>query len=396
MKPAAGKKQARRQFWLAVHLYLGLSLGLLIAMVGLTGSLLVFYIDLDEWLNPQLIISEPTAQRQNYEDIFQALRHAEPTRQHGWRLEIPKDPQRAITARYYKPQETEHHGFAPLMLSVDPYTGTVLANRFWGEFTMTWLYDLHYKLLLDNPGKILMAIFGGLLLISLATGVYLWWPPLHKLKNALSLKHHASRERLNYDLHKLAGIYSLIVMLVLALTGIALEIPQYVNPLLGYFSPLQAAPTPQSAPPSTQQARISLDQAVAVGQARFPQARLCWIETPHNATGSYRINLRQSGEPSQRFPKTNVWVDQYSGQVLAVSNPDELGASDTVINWLHPLHTGEAFGLTGQLLVLVSGLLCPMLFITGVIRWLQKRRGRQIRHRQQRQTAKNQRLCVDG
>ncbi|OAI06308.1 PepSY-associated TM helix domain-containing protein [Methylomonas methanica] len=391
MRATASKKQARRQFWLAVHLYIGLSLGLIVAMVGLTGSLLVFYIDLDEWLNPQLIISESSTQRQSYEDIFQALRRAEPARQRGWRLEIPDDPQRAITARYYKPQETAHHGFAPLMLSVDPYTGSVLANRFWGEFAMTWLYDLHYKLLLDETGKILMAILGGLLLMSLISGVYLWWPPLHKLKGALSLKRHASRERLNYDLHKLAGVYSLIVMLVLAITGIALEIPQYVNPLLGYFSPLQASPAPKSTITQNSPTRISLDQAVSVGQARFPQARLCWIETPHDANGSYRINLRQAGEPSQRFPKTNVWVDQYSGQVLAISNPDELSGSDTVINWLHPLHTGEAFGLTGQLLVLVSGLLCPMLFITGVIRWLQKRRGSRKRDRQPL-TAKNRPL----
>ncbi|MBD9357881.1 PepSY-associated TM helix domain-containing protein [Methylomonas albis] len=395
MRATASKRQARRQFWLAVHLYLGLSLGLIIAMVGLSGSLLVFYIDLDEWLNPQLIISESTTQRQSYEDIFQALRRTEPTRQRGWRLEIPEDPQRAITARYYKPGETAHHGFAPLTLSVDPFTGTVLANRFWGEFAMTWLYDLHYKLLLDDLGKILMAILGGLLLISLVSGVYLWWPPLHKLKSALSLKRNASRERLNYDLHKLAGVYSLIVIMVLAVTGIALEIPQYVNPILGYFSPLQASPAPKSAITQNNPARISLDQAVAVGQARFPQARLCWIETPHDANGSYRINLRQTGEPSQRFPKTNVWVDQYSGQVLAVSNPDELGSSDTIINWLHPLHTGEAFGLTGQLLVLISGLLCPLLFITGVIRWLQKRRGRPMRHRQQRHTAKNQPLSPE-
>lgn len=63
----ANKKQTARRLWLAVHLYLGLSLGLVIAVVGLTGSLLVFYLDLDEWLNPQLVIAQPGAQRQSYE-----------------------------------------------------------------------------------------------------------------------------------------------------------------------------------------------------------------------------------------------------------------------------------------------------------------------------------------
>ncbi len=383
MKNPASKKPALRQFWLAVHLYLGLALGLIIALAGLTGSLLVFYIDLDEWLNPQLIIAQTSTPRQSYENVFQALRQAEPNRLNAWRLEIPDQPQRAITARYYKPQETAEHGFAPLMLSVDPYSGRVIDNRFWGDFVMTWLYDLHYTLLLGDVGKIIMAIIGGLLLVSLLSGVYLWWPPLHKLNSALTLKPKASRARLNYDLHKLAGIYSLLVMLVLAVTGIALEIPQYVNPVLAYFSPLHAATKPQSAAPSPFQARISLDQAVAVGQAQYPQARLCWIETPDTASGSYRINLRQAGEPSVRFPKTNVWVDQYSGQVLAISDPSGLGAADTVINWLHPLHSGEAFGLTGQLLVLIAGLACPVLFVTGLIRWLQKRRGKA--HNRQRQ-----------
>ncbi|ATG91850.1 PepSY-associated TM helix domain-containing protein [Methylomonas koyamae] len=372
----ANKKQTARQLWLAVHLYLGLGLGLVIAVVGLTGSLLVFYLDLDEWLNPQLIIAQPGAQRQSYEALYQALRQAEPDRQRGWRLEIPEDPRRAVTARYYKPEETVHHGFAPLLVSLDPYTGKVLANRFWGEFAMTWLYDLHYKLLLDDPGKILMAIVGGILLISLISGLYLWWPPLSKLKTALTVKANASKERLNYDLHKLAGFYTFIVMLIVALTGVALEIPQYVNPLFGYFSPLQAMPKPQSSPSAPGQQRISLDQAVAAGQSVFPDARLCWIETPHDAGGSFRINLRQDGEPSQRFPKTNVWVDQYSGRILAVSDPADLGGSDTLINWLHPLHTGEAFGLTGQWLVLISGLACPLLFVTGAIRWQQKRRAR--------------------
>ncbi|WP_367155439.1 PepSY-associated TM helix domain-containing protein [Methylomonas sp. HYX-M1] len=167
-----------------------------------------------------------------------------------------------------------------------------------------------------------------------------------------------------------------------ALTGVALEIPQYANPLFGYFSPLQAMPKPQSSPTVIGQQRISLDQAVAAGQSVFPDARLCWIETPHDADGSFRINLRQDGEPNRRFPKTNVWVDQYSGRILAVSNPADLGASDTLINWLHPLHSGEAFGLSGQILVSISGLACPLLFVTGLIRWLQKagakRRGRPL------------------
>ncbi|MCQ8105728.1 PepSY domain-containing protein [Methylomonas sp. SURF-2] len=125
-------------------------------------------------------------------------------------------------------------------------------------------------------------------------------------------------------------------------------------------------------PPSATSSVISIDQAVNNARTVFPQAELRWIETPHDAHGSFRINLRQAGEPSRRFPKTNVWVDQYSGNILLAHDPVDFSAGDTFIHWLHPLHSGEAFDMPGRLLVLLTGLSCPLLFVTGLLRWLQK------------------------
>jgi uncharacterized iron-regulated membrane protein len=177
-------------------------------------------------------------------------------------------------------------------------------------------------------------------------------------------------------LHKVAGAYGFVMLLVLALSGVVLEIPDYVNPLIGWFSPLQAPPKPQSILPAAMRPAIALDEAVSIAQGQFPRAEVRWIETPGDATGSYRINLRQAGEPSRRFPKTNVWIDQYSGNVLRVSDPVAFSAGDTLVQWLHPLHSGEAFDMPGRLLVLATGLVCPLLFVTGVLRWRQKRRAR--------------------
>src|SRR5574343_557985 len=201
-----------RQWWLAVHLYLGLGLGLLVAMLGVTGSLLVFYLELDELLNPELVIEDSSATRLSYQQLFDAIRQAEPQRLRGWRLEIPQNSRRLLTARYYKPQETEQMGFAPLLVSVNPYTGAVVKKRFWGDFVMTWIYDLHYTLLLAHTGKVILSVVGGLLLLSLLSGVCLWWPRSANWRGAFTIKPKASRQRLVSDLHKGAGIYGLVVM----------------------------------------------------------------------------------------------------------------------------------------------------------------------------------------
>lgn len=137
---------------------------------------------------------------------------------------------------------------------------------------------------------------------------------------------------------------------------------------------MQEPPKPQSLPPPATQSVIGIDKAVSIAQTVFPEAELRWIETPNDAQGCFRINLLQAVEVSRRFPKTNVWVDQYSGNILHVHNPFEFTAGDTFIRWLHPLHSGEAFDMPGRLLVLLTGLTCPLLFVTGILRWLQKQR----------------------
>lgn len=164
-----------RKVWLNFHLYLGLSAGLIFVLAGLTGSLLVFYVELDEIINPELQISELQTQQQpqSYEAIFHAIQKAHPERNAAWRLEMPRHPQAMMMARYYTPVEKTGLSFAPLIAWINPYTSEVVSSRFWGEFVMTWLFDLHYALLLDETGKILMGIIGFILLIPVISGLSL-------------------------------------------------------------------------------------------------------------------------------------------------------------------------------------------------------------------------------
>jgi uncharacterized iron-regulated membrane protein len=236
---------------------------------------------------------------------------------------------------------------------------------------MTWIYDLHYTLLLDTHGKVILSIIGAFIFLSLCTGIYLWWPTKHTLKSAFTFKRHTSFKRNNYDFHKLTGIYGLPLSAMLVLTGVLLAFP-LVKPAVQSVSPLYKPVETQSTVVKNQP-RLTVDDIVNRAQQAFPTATIKWIVTPNGPEGSFRINLRQVGEPSIRFPKTNVWLDQYSGEILSIRDALEDSAGDTFLRWLHPLHSGEAFGLTGQILVCLSGLIPLVLFVTGFIRWRQKK-----------------------
>jgi uncharacterized iron-regulated membrane protein len=370
--------------WLLVHRWLGLGLLVFWLIIGLTGSVLVVYRDVLMALHPgsaRLVTpaQEPVdpALAVNLDRIHQALRQAHPARSGPWRIELPLASGEAVVARYMKPAESAGRAFAPLMVWVDPVKGEVKHQAIWGDEPLTWLYDLHYSLLLDLTGRNLVGIVGVFMMVSLVSGLVLWWPRQMAggaWRKALTLKRGAAIQRQVYDWHKLTGVYSAVLLLMLGFTGVALTWHGPIEPWLHRLSPMFRPPPPP--PPASSPARLTLAQAVAIAKARFPDARLRWVETAPLSGGHIRVQLWQAGEPSLRFPKTMVWIDAATGKVSALRDARQDGASDAFLAWLHPLHNGEVAGWPGRIVVLLAGLSPLILAVTGWMRWRHKRHAR--------------------
>jgi uncharacterized iron-regulated membrane protein len=370
------RAKSLRQLLLALHLHLGLWLGMLFALLGITGSALVFYLEIDRVLNPSIkVLSAPVEQR-SFDAVYQALKEAEPSRGGAWRIERPLTESTPIMARYYDPVETMGQKFAPLMLSLDPNTLEVTSGRFWGDYAVTWLYDLHYTLLLGVTGHNAVGVLGVLLTTSLLTGLYMWWPSVKRWRRAIRPTVRSSTVLRTYDVHVLSGVYGGLVMLVIAITGVMLAFPNATVFLINLASPVAQSQPVVRGLHLDKSKMLSLDEAVRIAQARYPSAEVRWVETSGEDGRPISIRLYQAGEPGRRFPKTYVWVHPLTGAVLYEQDPvtESLGAK--ALSWIHPLHNGEAFGLFGRLLACVVGLLPAVLLVTGVLRWRQKLRAK--------------------
>ena len=365
-----------RRLWLDVHLYVGLVLGGLFALLGLTGSVLVFYLGVDEALNPALQVSRPVIEAPSPDAVLSRVQALYPEHDGPWRIEMPLAANDALRVRYYNPPETAGRGFAPLMLSLDPDSLQVTSGRLWGDYAVTWLYDLHYTLLLGSAGKTAVGIAGLLLLLSLLSGLYLWWPSRARLGAALKPVLRRGAVRKTYDLHVLPGVYGFVVLAVLALTGSVLALPDEARSVVESFSPLRPSFRAPAGLLEEGATPIPLAEAVRIAQARFPGAELRWIETPGRAGKPISVRFHQAAEPGRRFPRSQVWVHPASGDILAVRDPLENSGGDTFMDWMHPLHNGEVFGLAGRLLACLGGLLPTLAFATGWLRWRHKGRAR--------------------
>ena len=369
-------QRSLRRFLVVVHLYLGIFFGLFFAILGLSGSVLVFYPEIDRLLNPELIqrVQQPAEIR--YQAVFDQLRRHYPQRRGAWRIEVPREPDQPVFARYLKPEEKDPTQFAPMVVALNPRTLEVINSRFWGDDPMTWIYDLHYSLQVGTSGKLLVGAIGLIFLMTLLIGVFLWLPRGRNRLGKTLPKVRSGSVKTIYDLHTYSGAYGAVLLVVLIVTGVGLATPQWISPVVEQFSHRRSEPVPESVLPEKETSRVSVDRAIEAAYAKFPLADLRWIQSPVSATDVYFLRLKQPGEPSDRFPKTYVWIDQFSADVISFRDPLKAPAADVFFDWLHPLHNGEAFGFFGRLMVFFVGMLPLFLFVTGIWRWRQKVRSK--------------------
>ena len=374
----------RRKLWLKVHLYLGLFAGAVFVIIGLTGSILAFEYPLDEALNTNLM-TVPVSDNQKImplDDIVAAGLKAVPANGTVLNIDFPRHEQLAYALWFEQPSDnpdfpTRHQIF------INPYTATVTGQRLLIDFDHIWrdpfkdfILRLHYTMGLGEKGMTIVGFIGIGLFFSVLTGLILWYPNKGQLKKALTIKRNASSERFNFDLHKTVGFYSSFILLFAIASGVYLVFPDYGRGLVSVFSPVTPWVSYQSIIPIGDKTPITMTQVTQITDARFPDGSYQYIVFPQNAQDVYLVGKRASDEINQHHPYRQLWIDQYSGKIVHEQHADTRTAGDVFDEWLYPLHTGEAFGLTGQLIILMLGLIPLVLYVTGVIRWLQKRRAK--------------------
>lgn len=379
--------QARRKIWLKVHLWLGLSLGLILAIAGLTGAVLVFWVEIDEIINPELYHTYAYSESgpKPLDDLIEAAVVAAPG---GWDstwVQAPKGNGNYIFNFYYPKTNPATGNAQSLTLAIDPFNSEINAKRiFYHAFNplkhsfVGFFFKLHYALFLGELGSNLMGWFAVVFLISVLTGLILWWPLTGKWKRVLTIKRNTSPERFNYDLHQSAGFYSAIVLLTVLMSGIYFNLPEPFHWLVSRFSPL--TPPLVSKTAAVANSGGILQQAIDKIRLETPQMQLQYYNFAYDPSTPFTACFTDVPELKPYILDSRCYhLDRHTGAVLAIQDPKTGSAGDTFEQWQWPLHSGQAFGWPGRIAVFITGLLCPLLFVTGVIRWLQKQPSKQGR-----------------
>ncbi|MEN9681487.1 MAG: hypothetical protein RLZZ627_1380, partial [Pseudomonadota bacterium] len=300
----------QRRFWFKTHSLLGLFCGGFLAVIGLTGALGVYGEGLDQLLNSGLH-AQKDARPLPLETHYATLLRRYPDQTGAWTLFLPREPGEVLNAVAERPRLSPNPQFKPLLISLDPGTSEVLAERERGWTLRTFLLKVHTQLLAGSLGSTLVGLLGVALLAGALMGLGLWLTQGRPVKERFQLRHERGALRFASDLHHLMGLVLGPVFLLIAFTGINLAFPEVSEALLGAKDLGHADLTKpiQSTGSHSATQRVKLDEAVLLARGPFPRAEVRSVTTPEGQNGSLQVHFKQASEPNDRHPLTAVWID---------------------------------------------------------------------------------------
>ncbi|RYU78161.1 PepSY-associated TM helix domain-containing protein [Hymenobacter persicinus] len=388
-------------FFRNIHLYLSLASGLIIALVCLTGGLLVFEKEIEQAWHPQRYFVTPTGgPRLPLAQLVGAVQ-ATDSKAKVAGLKVYADPARTVELSLAgggpeggrKPAGSEagaargekggkqggkkdgakgggEGGRGPVVY-LNPYTGAVIDKVSYRDTFFFTVMALHRGMVGGAVGKLVVGVSTLFFLFIIGTGLVLWWPATRKaVRQRLTVKWDASFKRLNHDLHIVLGFYSALFLFVFAFTGLAWSFEWFNN---GIFALTHSDPKGPEAPKSAVAPgrTISFDAAYAAARQAVPAAASYAIQLPKDSAESIRVNTLALN-PATESATDELYLDQYTGRPLGKLNFADRNLGQRVRRTFKPVHTGAIFGTPSKVLAMVVCLLGVTVPVTGTIMWLNR------------------------
>jgi uncharacterized iron-regulated membrane protein len=354
-------RASRLRLWMFnIHLYAGLALGIVITLVGLTGSLLVYKPETERLLSAAMATVQPLQDTVPVQELYRNVHAFRPSDRID-RLYTWGGPTAAWMFRTIRPDGRRQY------IYVDQYRGAVRGEYVMDGSALQWMYELHDNLLLGKRGLVANG-FGALLLCVLCiTGLVIWWPGIRRVITGFHFHPRAGWKTQNYDIHKILGFLAVLPLAVLAISGAYYAFPESYRKIAGqltgtvsYFEP------PRSHPANGQVA--SLDKVFAVAMQTIPDAELTILTFPIGRDGSFVVRKKLAGDWS-RLGNQYLYIDRYSGGVLRVDLLDRLPLGARLVSSMSPLHYGSFGGNWSRILWIFAGLVPGVLSISGFLMW---------------------------
>lgn len=351
-------------------LYKWHSLGALISLlpifiVSITGSILVFKVEIDTWLMPNKmsVQVDNTEQRLSLDVLINKVKQSNPRYELGtW--EIFDNKSRTDTAYLI---ERGTNVWSKVYLN--QYTGDILSKPVGTSDDITdWLLDLHYKFLLETKGMFIGAIISLILLFLGVSGIILYrnfW------RHFFTLRFKAASRVFFSDLHKMVGVSSSPVLLILAFTGAYWNILLVVHEVSEHV-----IETPYKISAPLHNTELSIQALYEQSKTEIETFTPRYLVLPFEP----ELDITFYGEVDTPNPlnseyATLVTFDKNSGETTFKQDVRTSNLLMVIDDSFRKLHFGYFLGLPSKILWCILGLSPVILTCSGLyLYWFRKRK----------------------
>jgi len=353
-----------RKFLTQVHTWTGLIAGLVIVLLAVTGAGMVLRPQLDTLVNRDLLVVPACTTRLPLDTLVAkavSMKSGAKLRS----VDIPADAD-ASTSIQFADRDNVY---------VDPCSGAVLGvqNTYGGFFG---ILDYLHRFRFMEGGRQTAGWFNiSFVLLLTIGGLVIWWPRTRlALRSALRFNPRLPGSARTLSLHKVVGLYTSLVVLVITLTGI----PISFVPVRDAIYRVAGGPVNETAPRSKPQAgaaRLPMEALWQRAKALVPGQELASLRFPDKPTDSVMVELIEHGSP-HADAKSLLYLDAYSGDALALRHyPTDISLGRRIYLYIIALHSGLVGGLVYQLLLLVAALAIPVQAYSGIVPWFRRKFG---------------------
>jgi uncharacterized iron-regulated membrane protein len=386
--PGKNKSQTQnRSFLLTIHLWLGLSLGALLVLIGLSGSTLIFRYELERLIFPSLThtsspapATDPTANLDLCRSAAQAVNPLKTVRS----VRLPVHPDGTLEWLTIPIGSTTKEEATTIY--TDPHTCSILGTRGPRKDVMSFVVNFHHALFLGKNGAYLQTCVAAATILMAISGLTLWWPRRWSWSR---VRPRASARPLHYAI----GFWAMWPLIVIASTGCYMAWRSTINKALlpepasrassASKPALDKSPTtrPDAESKAKKESRpLSLNTIIAAAHAAKPDAEWRILTIPQKAKESVAITYQLPDEYG-RTGNNQILLKQANDGTVHVINVSELRSSSRInrsLTGLMQIHYGEFAGIASRLVWCVTGLMPAVLFCSGFLMWRRQIKSRLV------------------
>ncbi|HEM7149822.1 TPA: sulfite reductase flavoprotein subunit alpha [Acinetobacter baumannii] len=372
-----------KKFLFQIHWFLGISAGLILSIMGVTGAIYSYDQQILKWVNTDsYVVQVQSSPKLTPAQLYQHFTTIQPEIKIN-SITIAKDPTASSVVNIEK--EGERRGYN---MMVNPYTAQVLPEV-QGRKLLLLIQQIHRNLTAGEFGKQITGACALMLIYFVLSGLYLRWPKKHSARQWLAVKPKLKGRNFIWDLHAVVGTWVIVFYLLFACTGLYWSYDWWRSGMfkvLGVEQPKMQGHS-GSGRNKDQLPKIQLDNAQLItalnqtwsgfnNQIGRDYSTLT-VNLPKKDDGKIELSFVDATPQHERARNQAVY-NYKTANIEKMELYEDKKLNQKIMSSMLPVHRGSFFGPVYQFVAMLASLAMPLFFVTGWMLYLKRRKQKKL------------------